>query len=259
MKAFSRRRAQPADIPVEISERDGVRSLHLGSRTVQSAMRIADPWRLELPYSRAMMAFLLFQPTPRRVLSIGLGGGSLVKFIYRQLPHTRQTALEISPQVIVAARAQFCVPADDDRLEVIAGDGAAYVAAHPESTDVLLVDGFDGTAHAPELVTPQFWGDCRDALGEDGIFAVNLWLSAADFADHLGRVESAFDGLTIALPAEKHGNVVVFGLRRSPGPPLWEDLLTRAAVLTQRHGLEFADFVRGLRAMNPHTERRLLI
>jgi spermidine synthase len=33
---------------VEVSEKDGVRYLHLGSSTVQSAMRVADPAELVL-------------------------------------------------------------------------------------------------------------------------------------------------------------------------------------------------------------------
>ena len=41
---------------------------------IQSAMRLEDPFALELDYTRCMMAFLLFHPEPRRALMIGLGG-----------------------------------------------------------------------------------------------------------------------------------------------------------------------------------------
>ena len=44
---------------VDISEKDGVRFLHLGSSTVQSAMRLRDPIELVLSYTRAMMGFLI--------------------------------------------------------------------------------------------------------------------------------------------------------------------------------------------------------
>ena len=69
-----------------VSERFGVRSLHIGSDTIQSAMRLARPNDLELAYTRSMMAFLLFTERPARVLMIGLGGGSLAKFIYHRMP-----------------------------------------------------------------------------------------------------------------------------------------------------------------------------
>jgi len=37
---------------VEVSEKDGIRSLHLGSETVQSSMKLADPTELVLSYTR---------------------------------------------------------------------------------------------------------------------------------------------------------------------------------------------------------------
>jgi hypothetical protein len=51
---------------------------------------------LELEYTRGMMAFLLFQRMPRDIALIGLGGGSLAKYIHRHLPDSRLTALEIN-------------------------------------------------------------------------------------------------------------------------------------------------------------------
>ena len=78
--------------PVDISEEAGVRYLHFGSDWVQGAMRIARPWSLELEYTRDMMAGLLLRPPgqwPRRALLVGLGAGSLAKFIYRHLADCR--------------------------------------------------------------------------------------------------------------------------------------------------------------------------
>ena len=53
--------------------------LHVGGEAIQSAMRMDDPFALELDYTRCMMAFLLFHPQPRRALMIGLGGGSIAR------------------------------------------------------------------------------------------------------------------------------------------------------------------------------------
>ena len=51
MNFFSRRR-KAGQATVEISERDGVRYMHLGGPAVQSAMRVRDPYGLELEYTR---------------------------------------------------------------------------------------------------------------------------------------------------------------------------------------------------------------
>ena len=117
---------------VEVSESRGVRTLHLGGEAIQSAMRLSAPDRLELAYTRAMMAFLLFAPEPREILMVGLGGGSIARFIHERLPSTRITVLELSPKVVAAARTFFGLPADDRRLKVIVGDGAEHVARAAE-------------------------------------------------------------------------------------------------------------------------------
>jgi hypothetical protein len=70
-------RSVSADNSVDVSESEGVRSLHLGSSTVQSSMRLSTPYDLELTYTRGIMMFLLFAPDVRKVLAIGLGGGSI--------------------------------------------------------------------------------------------------------------------------------------------------------------------------------------
>src|ERR1043165_3440037 len=109
MKFLSRWRARPAHDPesVYVSERHGVRSLHIGTDTIQSSMRLARPNDLELSYTRSMMGFLLFAPPPKAVLMIGLGGGSLAKFVYHRLPGTCSRVIEVNPRVAEIARFSF--------------------------------------------------------------------------------------------------------------------------------------------------------
>ncbi len=80
-------------------------------------MRLARPNDLELAYTRSMMAFLLFNAAPRRVLMVGLGGGSLAKFIYHRLPEAVYARCWRSTRDVVAiARRFFQVPAADERF-----------------------------------------------------------------------------------------------------------------------------------------------
>lgn len=245
---------------MSVSEKDGVRQLHLGaSDTVQSAMRISAPFDLELKYTRSMMGFLLFRPEPKRILMIGLGGGSLAKFVYHKIPSAGIVAVENSPQVVAAARAYFQLPEPDERFAVEVADGAEYVRAHPGCAGVLMVDGFDARSQAESLATQAFYDDCAAALSDDGVLVVNLWGSDGNFDVYLKRIETSFGGLTLCLPTEKHSNVIVFAFKRSPGSPRWTELRERARRLETEYGLEFLRFAEHLRAMNPHTEKRLLM
>lgn len=244
---------------VDISEQDGVRALHLGSDTIQSAMRLSAPNDLELSYTRAMMGFLLFHPDPREVLMVGLGGGSLAKFVYHRLPGAVSTVVEINPRVVAAARHFFFVPPDDERLHVRLIDAAEYVVEHRSRFDVILADGFGIDAPIDALTTQDFYEACHAALTPDGVLVVNLWGSDRRFDTFLKRIEAAFEGLTVLLPAEKKGNIIVLAFRKSPGQPRWEDLRHRAKELESAYGLEFPRFVDQLKKMNLHSEKRLLV
>ena len=255
MRLFSRQRTggRGGFDPVEVSEKGGVRFLHLGSTAVQSAMRIRDPYGLELEYTRAVMAFLLFQEAPADIALIGLGGGSLAKFIHRHLPECRLTAVEINPEVIAAARGYFLLPPDDARLQVLEGDGAAFVRSHPESRDALIVDAYDAKRIVEDLASPDFYRACHAHLRPGGVAAFNLWGSDAQFETYHSRIASAFGGQVLILPAEKKSNIIVFGLK----PPLlaldFKSLGERARQWESRLGLELPAFLDRMREFNRKT------
>ena len=239
---------------VYVSEKFGVRSLHIGSDTVQSSMRISRPNDLELSYTRSMMAFMLFNPAPRHVLMIGLGGGSVAKFVRHHMPEVLVRVLEIDPQVVAIARQCFLVPANDARFEIIIGDGAEFMSREDVCADVIMVDGYDAESHVEALATREFYADCRARLAPGGMLVVNLWGGDREFNDVLKRIEDIFPDGTLCLPARKLGNVIAFGFRDAPGPQQWEDLRLRAVDLEARYGLEFPQFVAGLKTMNSHDD-----
>lgn len=239
---FGKRRA--ADDGLEVTEERGVRTLHLGSQAIQSAMRVSRPWDLELAYTRAMMGFLMFTPVPANVLMIGLGGGSLAKFIRRQRPQTHITAVEIDPRVIAAARGHFELPANDATLNVIEGDGALYVRQHPASADVILLDGFDAGNQVEALATQTFYTACRRALRPGGVLVVNLWGRDREFAEYLARLERAFDGEVGWISVQNKTNVIVFGFTESGAPARLEAARSQLEDLSKRWGLDLRGFAR---------------
>lgn len=253
MNFFARwRRRKPANDAesVYVTEKFGVRSLHIGSDTIQSSMRLARPNELELAYTRSMMAFLLFSGWPRRLLMVGLGGGSLAKFVYHRLPEAVTEVLEINPQVVAVARRLFEVPAADARLIVRVCDAAEYVARDGPGYDVILIDGYDSESQVLELASGAFYAACRRRLERGGTLVVNLWGSDRRFDEYLARIEAAFPSGTLCLPAEKPGNVIVFGFRDPPRAVRWDELERRARELEAGLALEFGKFARGLRRMN---------
>jgi len=259
LRSWRVRKPEEDSESVYISEKFGVRTLHIGSDTVQSSMRISRPNDLEVTYTRSMMAFLLFKPEPRDVLMIGLGGGSIAKFIYHQLPRSRCLAIEVNPRVVAVAREYFAVPADDNRLKIVVADGAEYMQKPERPADVIVLDGYDAESQVEALSTPAFYRSCARALNEAGIMAVNLWGGDRNFTTCVNRLSDAFNGFVACLPAGKPGNIAAFAFKQTPGQPTWRDLEARAETLEALHGLEFKRFVRELAVMNPHDAERLLL
>ena len=244
---------------ITVSEEGGVRYLHLGGEHIQSAMRIDAPEDLELDYTRTMMAFLLFHPRPRECLMVGLGGGSIPKFIHKRLPGVRMRVVELNPAVITAARGLFNVPADSAKLRIELGDGAAAVHAMKEGCDVLVVDGFDDGDQVPALVSEEFYAAAYRALRSPGVMILNFFGHDRRFDRYLQRIEVAFGECVVCLNAREDGNVIVFALKGGPRAIEWEELKRCAFRLEAKLGLPFVRYVAGLRKMNRWTRKELLI
>ena len=223
---------------VGISEHGNIRSLHLGSETVQSSMNVDYPAELVLSYSRAMMAWLLFVENVRHITQIGLGGGSFVRWIDAHLPEVAQTAVEINPQVISVARGLFELPFEGEKFEIIEADGAEYIKTLRGGTDILLVDGFDGVQIIDALVAEPFFADCRTALSDNGIFVTNWWSGDKRYPLFLRRLAQVFDQRVLCVPAETHGNVAVLAFQNQVPQPL-AALQKKAAKLGEQYGLDF--------------------
>ncbi len=239
-----------------ISESGNIRSLHLDSPTVQSSMNLDDPSELVLSYSRAMMAWLMFVPTPRHITHIGLGGGSFARWIDAFLPDTAQTAVEINPQVIQIARMLFELPFEGEKFEILEADGAEYVKTLNGGTDVLLVDGFDGEQIIDDLVGEDFFQDCFRALSADGVFAANWWSGDKRYELFKERLARSFGGRLIAVPAESHGNVAVLAFKGEAETAL-DTLKRRAAKLQEQYRLDFPRMLADIKAANPHNDKKL--
>jgi spermidine synthase len=239
---------------IAVSESRGVRTLHVGGDAIQSAMRLDDPYALALDYTRCMMAFLLFHPEPREALMIGLGGGSLPKFFHRRLRGTRMRVVELDPRVVAIAREQFALPGD---IEVEIGDGAQALA--PQCCDVLVVDAYHDELHVPKLASAEFYDAAWLALTEPGVLVVNFMDDDPKLDQYLQRLEGAFGGAVLAMPALYDPNILAFAFKGiAPSVP-WAELRRRADRLEARYGLPFGRYVSKLRHMNRCTPEALVI
>jgi spermidine synthase len=203
----SLRHAPMTDSP-RLQQNSQTVTLSFEGTLIQSCMRLSDPNDLVLDYTRAMMGALLFNPHPQRVLMIGLGGGSMVKYLHRHVPSAELTVVEIS-QSVIDLRDAFQVPPDDARLHTVCADGAAFLAHPPHAYDLILVDGFTGQGIAPALCTRSFYRDCRRALTPEGLLVANVQADTEQTREIGKRLFKAFEGAMISVLSDEGGNDIV--------------------------------------------------
>jgi spermidine synthase len=154
----------------------GYRSLYFDNHLTQSRILLANPLWLVLPYTRHMLAALLFNPDPQQILMIGLGGGSLAKFLLHYFPACHLEAVDANPEIAAIAHELFFLPADP-RLTLLCADGATRLttlAAQQRRFDLILIDAFDHDGMAPSIYSDSFLIAIQEILTENGVVAFNM-------------------------------------------------------------------------------------
>lgn len=218
------------------------RFLYFNVRLMQSEMSLKAPHDLAIRYTQKMMAFLLFQPRPKRIVLIGLGGGSLIKFCYQRMPGTQLTAVELDPNVI-AFRDTFLLPPDNDRLQVLQADGAEFLESTDKGIDALLVDAFDKTGFAPSLANREFFDNAYAKLSGNGVLVINLAGEKETYAGLIGEAMHVFDDQVIVISVPDDGNHVLYAFKERHFEPRWRWLHNYAKELRAKFGLDFPAFV----------------
>jgi spermidine synthase len=240
-------RSRDGDLPLEVFDDGSTRALYFGTSARQSAMYLHAPEQLVLPYTRAMMSFLLFTPDPKRILMIGLGGGSMAKFLLHTLPRCQLEVVEPSFPVTQVAHTYFGLPRSP-RLRIHIGEGATFLCRRTEETayDAILVDAFTAQGIPESIISDAFFAHCAAALTADGVLACNLWGGRqTGFRTTLTMLRRRFGGNVFTLRVRARGNVIV--LASTSGAGHGRAMESRAAALQRRTGLRFADYATGLR------------
>lgn len=232
-----------------------VRRLHFSLKLCQSEMRIAAPDELAIAYTRAMMGFLLFQPIPKHIVIIGLGGGSLTKYCYRTLARSRITNVELMEGVI-ACRDWFQIPPDDERLNIIQADAAEYFAREPDGADAILLDAYNEEGVAPQLCTLVFYANLRGHLKPRGVLVANISGHSLTAETHIDLIRKAFDGRLVIVEVVSDGNRIVYAFNDPAFPPDWQRLTRSARELESKHPFEFTKLLRDMERSAQRDKRK---
>lgn len=114
---------------------------------------------------------LLTHPDPKSVLIVGGGDGGSVREVLKHETVESVHLVEIDEAVINTSRQFFPALAtglDDPRVSIHCQDGFAYLDAHQDTYDIILVDSIDPVGEAAKLFTSSFYGKVRGGLRQGG-------------------------------------------------------------------------------------------
>lgn len=197
---------------------------------------------------RAMFASYLYQPQPKRVLIVGLGGGAMVHFLTHHDSQVQIDAVEIDPVVVRLADQYFNVRAGGN-VRVHTADAMAFIEATTDRYDLILMDAFlrpssdtDATGVPTGLKTVAFLNRLRQALAPGGVVAFNI-NEHEHMTDDIAAVSAAF-GHAAVYRCPPSDNKVIIATEGALATD--EQLRARSWELDARFGgtLPFAEVLR---------------
>lgn len=197
-----------------IERRGTVVELRARSRAgeyLESAVDLADPLKLVVHYTRTMFSAAFFEPQPKNVLMIGLGGAGFHRVFVHAFPTARIQSVELDPKVFELSQSKMAFK-PTERTPVAVMDGRLFVKRNREPWDWLILDAFRGGFVPPHLKTEEFYRECAARLTDRGVFVTNLHQGTELFAADLRTIQKVFPQVVLFETAGR-GNVIACAVK----------------------------------------------
>jgi spermidine synthase len=202
----------------------------------ESVTNLEDPDDLPLHYSQVMTAASLLYPSEvKRILMIGLGGGSISTYYGRAMPDVHIDTVELDQRVIDVAKQYFALR-ETPRVRYIAADGRVFLNRSKDQYDLILLDAYRGGYVPFHLLTREFYTLVKSRLTPGGAVAFNVHDGTKLYHSTVRTLGEVFP--TVDLYPSGMGEVIA---TLSADPKFDRSVLaTRAAALQERYKFRYA-------------------
>lgn len=165
-----------------VSQDDDIRCIRFNSEgsTVLSCFSLKNPDKLLFECNKMILGALYVRPNPRKILMIGLGGGTQAAVFSRLLPGAEIDVVEIDPAMVRVATQYFNFH-PSSRVHVAIEDGRVFVKraiSRGEKYDLIILDAFDEKYIPPHMMTREFLSEVKNIMAPDGVLASNTHRTA---------------------------------------------------------------------------------
>ncbi|MBT7271997.1 MAG: fused MFS/spermidine synthase [Nitrospina sp.] len=143
---------------------------------LQSCIDVNKLDKLILVNTKLMISALLLQPTPKRILMIGLGGCAVSNFLSFLYPQAIIDVVEIDQKVIDISKNFFFLN-ETSNYKVHHDDGRQFIRkmSNEKTYDLIYLDAFKSGSIPFHLKTIQFYEDVNRVLSPGGVVGSNLY------------------------------------------------------------------------------------
>jgi spermidine synthase len=210
---------------------------------VESVLDLSQPSHLMVPYTRFMFLSYVFQPRQEKVLIVGLGGGSMLRFLKHYDPDVHVDAVEIDPAVVQIAKTHFGLE-ESEKARIIVADGFEYLEKTPERYDVIYMDAFlkpmettDSTGVPLRLKTAEFYKQIQTKLTPNGVVVFNI-NPHPEMREDVKMIESSFPQAYTFRVSSASDMVVVATMSAEREP--YASIISKANELDRRFNATFS-------------------
>jgi len=188
------------------------------SKTNQSCMYKGNPDQLVFNYTKLVFSSLLMIDAPKKVLIIGLGGGTLSNTIHHLYPQATITNVEIDPAVIKVAREYFGF-FENDNVTSIVQDGRIFVkraGIKKEKYDWIILDAFNGDYIPEHLLTKEFFEETKNILTDKGVISANTFSVSKLYNHESATYYNVFGDFINVSNQENSNRIILAGHKALP-------------------------------------------
>ncbi len=196
----------------------------------ESVVDLRDPDRLVLRYAQTMTVATIYPGELKKVLMLGLGGGSIPTYLGRFMPDVAIDTVEIDRRVIEVAKQYFGLRATE-RVRYLDGDGRVFLNRNKGLYDLILLDAYRGGFVPFHLLTKEFYTLVKQRLTPGGAVASNIHDGTKLYHSTVKTLGEVFP--TLELYPSGVGEVIAVA---TMGPaPNQEELVNRTSARQERY------------------------
>ena len=234
-----------------ISESNGIRRLHAGSLLDRSsAIDLNDPYRHVYEYTAMMMLVSGYVETPKNILVVGLGGGTVTRTLRMIYPDAEITNVEFDPEIVTVAR-QYFRYVEDAKMKLVVEDARRWLRGTTEQFDMILLDAYHGGYIPFHLTTREFLEIARERLAPGGVVCSNTWTSQALADRESATYHAVFGGFHHYIGKWSTNRIIVAAPSGLPSPGEVRNRLTEVETTRKPERLDLKGMFDSLFKSNP--------